>query len=217
MRIKVVIADDHAVVRAGLRTLLTSESEFELLGEAASGLEVIELVKKTSPDVLVLDISMPDLDGITVTKKVKSTTSKTKILILTVHEDDAMVREAIESGASGYILKHAAESELINAIRRIVQGDLVVDPSLLRPLICEDRKKSDENSTIPEQLTQRETDVLKLIVEGYTNRQIGEELYLSVRTVEGHRSNIYDKLGLSSRVELVRYAKKQGIIRKESD
>ncbi|MDP2966554.1 MAG: response regulator transcription factor [Pelolinea sp.] len=217
MGIKVVIADDHAVVRAGLRTLLKSEPGFELLGEAASGFEVIELVKNTSPDVLVLDISMPDLDGIAVTKIIKSTTSKTKILILTVHEDDAMAREAIESGASGYILKHAAESELINAIRRIVQGDLVVDPSLLRPLFFEDRKKSDESSDYLEQLTQRETDVLKLIVEGYTNRQIGEELHLSVRTVEGHRSNIYDKLGLSSRVELVRYAKKQGIIRKESD
>lgn len=217
MGIKVVIADDHAVVRAGLRTLLKSEPGFELLGETASGFEVIELVKNTSPDVLVLDISMPDLDGIAVTKIIKSTTSKTKILILTVHEDDAMAREAIESGASGYILKHAAESELINAIRRIVQGDLVVDPSLLRPLFFEDRKKLDESSDYLEQLTQRETDVLKLIVEGYTNRQIGEELHLSVRTVEGHRSNIYDKLGLSSRVELVRYAKKQGIIRKESD
>ena len=174
---------------------------------------MIELVEKTVPQVLVLDLSMPDLDGIEVTKQIKPMFPALRILILTLHEDEALLRAALKAGASGYILKGAAEAELIFAIRTIMRGELYVDPSMVRRLL------SDEPSPAvrlvvnpPESLTPRETEVLKLIVQGYTNRQIAEELNISIRTAETHRANLSDKLGLHSRVELVRYAREHGLI-----
>ncbi len=209
---RVLIADDHAIVRAGLRALIHAEAEFELVGEAAGGYEAIDLVEKNQPDVLVLDLSMPDMDGIAVTRSLKASHPELHILILTLHDDEALLREAINAGAGGYILKRAAESELILAIQTILRGDLYVDPSLLRAVLV-DKKPSDlKHPAETETLTPRETEILKLIVEGYTNRQVGEQLNISIRTVEGHRSNISDKLGLHSRVEFVRYAREHGLI-----
>jgi two-component system response regulator NreC len=209
---KVLIADDHGIVRAGLRALIGAESGFELVGEASGGYEAINLVEQTRPDVMVLDLSMPDLDGISVTRKIKPLAPDLKILILTLHEDEALLKEAIKAGAAGYILKHAAETELISAIRTILRGDLFVDPSMVRVLLGEPQPTSRTQADPKETLTSREEEILKLIVEGYTNRQIGENLSISVRTVEGHRANISDKLGLHSRVELVRYAREHGMI-----
>ena len=209
---RVLIADDHAIVRAGLRALLAEEPEFELVGEAVGGYEAIQLVEQTQPDVLILDLSMPDLDGISVTRKIKPLFPDLKILILTLHEDEALLKEAIKAGAAGYILKRAAEAELISAIQVICRGDLYIDPSMLRGLLEETPNPRIVQKDAGESLTPRETGILKLIVEGYTNRQVGQELNISVRTVEGHRSNISDKLGLHSRVELVRYARQHGLI-----
>jgi two-component system response regulator NreC len=209
---KVLIADDHAIVRAGLRALIGAEAGLELVGEAAGGYEAIALVEKSHPDVLVLDLSMPDLDGISVTRNVKPRFPELRILVLTLHEDEALLKEAIKAGAAGYILKRAAEAELISAIRVILRGDLYVDPSMIRALLGETRPPPAPQYTSAESLTLREKEILKLIVEGYTNRQIGEQLNISVRTVEGHRANISDKLGLHSRVELVRYAREHGLI-----
>ena len=210
--IKILIADDHSIVRAGLRALLGSEPSMELVGEASGGYEAIELVEKARPDVLVLDVSMPDLDGVAVTKKIKPKFPGLHILILTLHEDEALLKEAIKAGASGYILKRAAEAELISAIHVIMRGDVYVDPSMVRALLGETVKPASTQPGTSVKLTPRETGVLKLIVEGYTNRQIGEELSISVRTVEGHRANISEKLGLRSRVEFVRYAREHGLI-----
>jgi two-component system response regulator NreC len=210
--INVLIADDHAIVRTGLRALLRSEPDLQLAGEATGGYDAIELVGKTRPDILILDLSMPDLDGIAVTRQLKPQYPDLRILILTVHEDEAMLREAIRVGASGYIVKHAAEAELIAAIETIRRGDLYVDPAMLRVLLVESTKPRTEQPASPDPLTPRETDVLKLIVQGYTNRQVGEELGISVRTVEGHRANLLEKLGLRTRVELVRYARDRGLI-----
>ena len=140
--IKVLIADDHAIVRAGMRTLLRSEPTLELVGEATGGYETLELVGRTYPDILVLDLSMPDLDGIAVTRKIKSQFPDLRILILTVHEDEALLREAIKAGASGYILKRAAEAELISAIHIIMRGDLYVDSSMVRSLLNDTMKPS---------------------------------------------------------------------------
>jgi two-component system response regulator NreC len=210
--IDILIADDHAIVRTGLRALLRSEPGLQLVGEATGGYEAIELVGKTRPDILILDLSMPDLDGIAVTRQLKPQYPDLRILILTVHEDEAMLREAIRAGASGYIVKHAAEAELIAAIKTIRRGDLYVDPAMLRVLLVESPKPRTEQPASPDPLTPRETDVLKLIVQGYTNRQVGEELGISVRTVEGHRANLLEKLGLRTRVELVRYARERGLI-----
>jgi two-component system response regulator NreC len=209
---KVLIADDHAIVRAGLRALIREEADLELVGEAAGGYEAIELVGKTRPDVLVLDLSMPDLDGISVTRSIKPNFPDLRILVLTLHEDEALLKEAIKAGAAGYILKRAAESELISAIQTILRGDLYVDPSMVRALLGDPHQTPPQQSTSVEILTPREIEILKLIVEGYTNRQIGEHLNISIRTVEGHRANISDKLGLHSRVELVRYAREHAMI-----
>jgi len=211
--IKVLIADDHAIVRTGLRALLNSEPSMKLVGEASGGYEAIELAGKSNADILVLDISMPDLDGISVIKKIKSQFPGLRILILTVHEDEALLREAIRVGAAGYVLKRAAETELISAIRAIMGGVLYVDPSMVRVLLSDEIKPT---ATLPESvepLTRREKEILKLIAQGYTNRQTAEELNISTRTVEGHRANLVAKLGLRSRVELVRYAREQGLIK----
>ena len=210
--IRVLIADDHAIVRTGLRALLKSEPDLELVGEATGGYEAIDLVGKTHPDILILDLSMPDLDGIAVTRQVKPQYPDLRILILTVHEDEAMLREAIKAGASGYLLKRAAEAELLSAIATVRRGDLCIDPAMLRVLLVESAKPKTEEPASPEPITPRETEVLKLIVQGYTNRQIGETLSISVRTVEGHRANLLEKLGLHTRVELVRYARDHGLI-----
>jgi two-component system response regulator NreC len=210
--IKVLIADDHAIVRAGLRALVHSESTMELVGEATGGYEAIDMIEKTHPDVLVLDLSMPDLDGISVTKQIRSLFPDLRILILTIHEDEALLRAALKTGATGYILKHAAEAELISAIHTILRGDLYVDPSMVRKLFSDEVSPQAAPLQPTVALTPRETEVLKLIVQGYTNRQIGEELSISIRTAESHRSNLSEKLGLHSRVDLVRYAREHGII-----
>lgn len=210
--IRVLIADDHAIVRTGLRALIHSEPSMELVGEATGGYETIELVEKSQPNVLVLDLSMPDLDGIAVTKKIAPQFPDLRILILTLHEDEALLRAALKSGASGYILKRAAEAELVSAIHTILRGDLYVDPSMVRVLLKDEVAPVVTTSKSTEALTPREIEVLKLIVQGYTNRQIGEELCISLRTAESHRANLSEKLGLHSRVELVRYAREHGLI-----
>jgi two-component system, NarL family, response regulator NreC len=212
MAIKVLIADDHAIVRAGLRTLITSESDLVLLGEATGGLEAIDKVSELSPDVLVLDVSMPDIDGIEVIRALKDKGSECAILVLTVHEDEALLREAIRLGAAGYIIKHAAESELISAIRSVFRGDLYVHPKMIRSLLHAENKLPQRDSTGVETLTAREKEVLKLIVQGYTNKQVADELSISIRTVEGHRANLTDKLGIRSRVDLLRYARDHQLI-----
>jgi len=209
---RILIADDHAIVRTGLRTLLTGEPEFELVGEASGGYEAIEQVHAARPDILLLDLSMPDLDGIAVTKALKPEFPELRILILTIHEDDALVREAIKAGAAGYILKRAAESELVSAINVLLRGDMYVDPALLRPLVGEGEGQDEDKRELIETLTPRELDVLGLIVLGYTNRQIGEELSISIRTVEGHRANLSEKIGAQSRADLVRYAREIGLL-----
>ena len=210
--IKVLIADDHAIVRAGLRALIHSDPAMDLAGEATGGFEAIELVESIRPDVLVLDLSMPDLDGISVTRQIKPRFPDLRILILTIHEDEGLLRAALKAGAGGYILKHAAEAELISAINTLLGGGLYVDPAMLPKLFSDEPPSQPAPLRPVEELTPRETDVLRLIVQGYTNRQMGEKLHISFRTVETHRANLSDKLGLKSRVELVRYAREHGLI-----
>jgi two-component system response regulator NreC len=210
--IKVLIADDHAIIRTGLRALIKAESTMELIGEATDGRETIEIAERGQPDVLILDLSMPDLDGITVTKRIKARFPGMHILVLTVHEDDALVRAAIGAGASGYIVKRAAESELVAAIHRVLHGDLYIDPSMVRSLLSDSLHNPVPSREPSKKLTHREIEVLQLIAQGYTNRQIGVELYISVRTVESHRARLSAKLGLRSRVELVRYARDHKLI-----
>ena len=212
MAVRIVIADDHGVLRAGLRTLLSAESGFEVVGEAASGEEALRVAAERRPDIVLLDVSMPGVGGLEATKIFKEKLPRTRVLILTVHEDGALLREAIRSGASGYIVKRAVESELINAIHAVQRGELYVHPAMTRALLQDyprdaARRRGDQFS-----LTRREASVAKLLAQGYTNRQIAEELGLSVRTAETHRANIMSKLGVTSRVELVRWAARQRLI-----
>jgi len=212
MPIRILIADDHGVLRAGLRALLNSEPDFQVVGEAADGQTAARLAEELRPDVALLDLSMPGLDGIQVTRQLKQTLPETRTLILTVHEDEGLLREAIKAGASGYIVKRAVESELISAIRAICAGNLYVHPSLTRALLKEISPSLVPDETPSEPLTAREIEVLRLIAQGHTNRQVAEVLHISVRTVESHRANLMSKLGLSSRAELVRYAMEHNLL-----
>jgi two-component system response regulator NreC len=214
MTIRVLIVDDHTIVRTGLRALINGEAGMELIGEATGGEEALKLTRELSPDILVLDLSLPDMDGIQVTRQLKLERPEVRVLILTVHEDEALLREAMRAGASGYIIKHAAESELIAAIHAVKIGDMYVHPRMVRALFTEaepPKAPSETNASPMEILTPREIEVLRLIVQGYTNRQIADVLALSVRTVEGHRGNLTEKLGMHSRVALARYAREHGL------
>ena len=212
MTIRVLIVDDHAIVRAGLRALMKSEAGMELVGEAKNGEEAIRFSQELQPDVIVLDLNLPDLDGIQVTRRIKNEQPGIRILILTVHEDEALLREAIRAGASGYIIKHAAENELISAIHSILMDEIYIHPKMIRALLVDPEHPKLPVGPSIEMLTPRELEILQFLIQGYTNRQIADELSLSVRTVEGHRSNLSAKLGLHSRVDLIRYAREQGLI-----
>jgi two-component system response regulator NreC len=206
LAVDIVLADDHGVLRGGLRALLNAEEDLEVIGEAATGDEALRMVPELRPDIVLLDLNMPGPGGIEVTRKLRDLVPETRVLVLTVHEDEGLLREAIDSGASGYIIKRAVESELINAIRAVARGEMYIHPSMTRALLREPEKRTPPPSGAQESLTPRETDVMRLIALGYTNRQAAEELRLSVRTVETHRANLMGKLGLKSRVELVRWA-----------
>jgi two-component system response regulator NreC len=214
MTIRVLIADDHTIVRTGLRALIAGEAGMELVGEATCGEEALEMTRELRPDVLVLDLSLPDMDGIRVTHALKREQPDVRVLILTVHEDETLMRESMRAGASGYVLKHAAESELVAAIHTLALGGIYVHRQMIGGLFSEPETPgapAAANASSVELLTPREIGVLRLVVQGYTNRQIAEELALSVRTVEGHRANLTAKLGMHSRVELARYAREHGL------
>jgi two-component system, NarL family, response regulator NreC len=208
---RILIADDHGVLRAGLRALLNGEEAFEVVGEAADGPSALDLALQVHPDVMLLDISMPGLGGIEVARQLKQALPDVRTLILTLHEDESLMREAIQAGASGYIVKRAVESELINAIHAVHNGNLYIHPTMTRALFRE-LAPAPRDSAQVESLSSRETDVLRLIAQGHTNRQIADILHLSVRTVETHRANILGKLGVSSRADLVRYAKEHNLM-----
>ena len=210
MAVRIVIADDHGVLRAGLRTLLGTEPGFEVVGEAASGDAAVRAAVEKRPDLVLLDVSMPGVGGLEATKLLKEKLPKTRVLILTMHEESGLVREAILAGASGYIVKRALDSELINAIDAVMRDELYVHPALTRELLT--ARPDTPHHSEPSSLTRRECGVLRLLALGYTNRQIGEELGVSVRTAETHRAHIMDKLGLTSRAELVRWAVREHLI-----
>lgn len=213
MSIRILIADDHGILRAGLRSLLNAEPDLIVVGEAGDGALALEMTRELNPDVLLLDISMPGPSGIEVTRQAKQIQPDLRVLILTVHEDESLLQEAIQAGAAGYIIKRAVESELINAIHAIWRGDLYIHPAMTRALLKGVTTSLPASVDTPvEPLTPRETEVLRYIALGYTNQQIADTLQISVRTVEGHRANLMDKLGLKARLELVRYARQQGLL-----
>jgi two-component system, NarL family, response regulator NreC len=213
MSIRILLADDHGVLRAGLKALLDVDKEFHVVAEAWEGDQVPRLAAKMQPDVVLLDLNMPGPGNLEVTRRILEVAPKTRILVLTAHEENGMVREALKAGASGYIIKRALESELLNAIRAVHRGEVYVHPFMMRALLTPPvQEPALEEATASSPLTPRELDVLRFIARGYTNRQIGESLSLSVRTVESHRANLMGKLGLQTRVQLVRYAAEHGLL-----
>ena len=211
--VRVLIADDHGVLRAGLRSLLQLEPNMEVVGEAADGNEAVRLTEQLRPDLVLLDISMPGLDGITVTRTLHMRCPEVKLLMLTAHEDQALLLQAMQAGASGYIVKRALDSELTAAIAAVVRGDLYVHPAMTRALLSSTSPQAlPGGQDYHEVLTVREVQVLRLLAQGHTNSQVAETLMLSVRTVESHRANIMDKLNLHSRAELVRYARDHDLL-----
>lgn len=213
MPIRILIADDHGVIRAGLCALLADFSDLTVVGEASDGMEAIAKAIDLKPDILLMDLSMPNVGGIEATRQLMQSQPGLRILILTVHEDDSLLKEVIRAGASGYVIKRAAQEDLIHAIRVVARGDLYVHPAMTRALFTESPSNGSSNVSDVETLTLREIEVLQLLAKGYTNRQIAEQLSLSPRTVEGHRANLSAKLGLRSRVELVEYAEQHGLMK----
>lgn len=210
MPTRILIADDHGVLRAGLTALLNSEPDLQVVGEASTGEEALRLATELRPDLVLMDISMPGMGGIEATRRILENIPDLRIMVLTVHEDTALVREAIHAGAAGYIPKRAVKTEMIQAIHTVLAGDLYVPSAIMRALLTEAPKPANYAAPQAEPLTPREIDVLKLVVKGYTNSQIADLLHVSVRTVEFHRGNLIGKLNLRSRVELIRYAAEHG-------
>jgi len=212
-KIRILIADDHTLVREGTRHLLERENDLEVVAEAADGEEAIRLTGNTRPDVVIMDVNMPKMDGIAATKKIKELYPKTAVLVLSAYDDDQFVFNLIDEGAAGYLLKSMSASEIINAVRAVHTGDSVLHPTIARKVINRIRtpgKVADEN--LKEALTEREIEILKLATEGLSNQEIADKLSLSLRTVQAHFNHIFNKLEVSSRTEAVVLALKKGWI-----
>ena len=217
--IKVLLADDHTIVRKGLCSLLEEEEGIEVIGEAEDGREAIKLVEKLHPDIVVMDIAMPGLNGLEATRQLRRLYPEIKILILSMYANEEYVFQTLQAGAEGYLVKKAAPSELVLAIKAVHQGNSFLSTSISRTVINEYIRRADkisEGDNAFENLTARETEVLQLITEGRKNREIAELLYISIKTVETHRAHIMDKLDIHSTAELTQYAISKGIIRSDT-
>ena len=209
----IVLADDHHVVRQGLRGFLEAEPDFSIAGEAADGLQAVDLVDRVKPDVLVIDLMMPGLSGLDVTRQVRQRSPRTHIVILSMYSNEAYVLEALRNGAAAYVLKDSTAADLVHAVREVVAGRRYLSPPLSERAIETYAEKAKSTSLDPyETLTTRERQVLHLAAEGCTNAEIGDRLSISPRTVETHRANLMRKLGLETQTDLIRYALRRGII-----
>src|SRR5215216_1526195 len=214
-KIKVLLADDHTVVRQGLRALLAAEEDIEIVGEAENGRQAIQLVKKLVPDVAVIDIAMPVLNGLEATRQITRTVSTTKVLILSSYSDDEYVQQLTEAGAAGYLIKQTAANELLKAIREAHKGNAYFSPAIAKRLRDQCRQAFVSGQPVRKRadyLTTREAEVLQLIAEGRANKQIAAELCISIKTVEKHRQQVMNKLGIHDVAGLTRHAIAKGII-----
>jgi len=208
--ISVLIADDHGIVRGGLRLLLDRQPDMQVVAEAADGIEAVELALRERPDICVLDVAMPRMTGLQATHEIRAHAPEIAVLLLSMHDDERYLFEALQAGAAGYVLKREADQALLTAVRAVMRGEPFMTNAAERSLV---REWMADDSTGPvEPLTPREREVLKLIAEAHTNREIGELLHLAEKTVESHRANLLRKLGMRDRVELVRYAIRRGLI-----
>ncbi len=210
--VRILLADDHAMLRDGVRMVLESHPGFEVVGTADNGRDAVRLAEELQPDIAVVDVAMPELNGLEATRAIRNTSPETAIVVLSMHEGEEYLREALRAGAAGYVLKRAAAKELVGAINAVRRGDKYLDPALTDTLISDYVRQVERGDDTPDSLTERELEVLKLVAEGHTNRQIALQLNISIKTVQTHRANLMDKLNLHDRTELVRYAIRRGLI-----
>jgi DNA-binding NarL/FixJ family response regulator len=208
--VRILIVDDHAVVRAGLRLLIDAEDDLEAVGEAANARDAVFQARALEPDVILMDVVMPDQSGLDVLPTLLRERPETKVLVLSMQDDPQYVRQAFASGARGYVLKEAADTEVVSAIREVAGGNSYVHPALGARLVVADAAEARRAEEDP--LSDREREVLRLLALGHTNQEIAKQLYISVRTAETHRAHVMQKLRLSSRAELVRYALDRGLL-----
>ena len=213
-KIAVLLADDHTILRAGLKMMLNAQPDIEVIGEASDGRQAINEAQRLQPDVIIMDITMPDCNGIEATRQVKRLLPETRVLVLTMHENEEYLFQMLRAGASGYMLKEAADTELISAIRVVSSGRFYLSPSAQSMMVSDylQRVRTGEERDSYSALTEREREILKLVAEGHTNNQIAERLFISPKTVDTHRTHIMDKLNLHSRAELVKYAMRRGLL-----
>jgi DNA-binding NarL/FixJ family response regulator len=203
-KLKVLLVDDHALVRRGFRRMLEDEPTFQVVGEASDGLEAVERAEQLQPDVIVMDCALPQINGIEASRRILAKKPKTSILMLSMHSEDTLIRQALEAGAKGYVLKNAMDLDLVSAIKKVAEGKLVLDPQINRAGALKGERDTG--------LTPRELEILQHIVAGKSNKEIAGELKLSVNTVSVHRANIMDALGIHKTAELVVYAIRNGLV-----
>ena len=212
--IRVLLADDHAVVRAGLKAVLGAATDIEVVGEASNGREAVELAERLTPHVVVMDLTMPEMDGAEATREIVARQLASKVLVLTMHAEEDYLMPVLEAGAAGYVVKSAADRDLVNAVRAVANGDMYMGPAasrvLARALTAKDPLKAERERY--EKLTERERDVLRLVAEGYSAPEIGAKLFISAKTVDTYKQRIHEKLGFAHRAEYVKLALKLGLI-----
>lgn len=216
MAIRVLLVDDHAIMREGLRLVLAAEPQIEVIGEAEDGHEALDLVARLQPDVVVMDIAMPNLNGLEATRQIRQRFPQVQVVILTMHDNQLYYLQIAKAGAAGCVLKRSMGKELVTAIEAAARGESYLPPAIAATLLADYRRLTDRSG--PEQiapLTEREREILQLVAEGQTNREIADLLTLSIKTVQAHRANIMEKLGVHDRTDLVKYAIKIGIITAE--
>ncbi len=213
-KIKILVVDDHAIMRDGIRALLSLHNDLEIVGEASEGKEAIEKVQELGPDVVIMDVAMPGMDGLEATRRIRKRNPKVKVLVLTQHDNREYILSAIKAGTSGYVPKRAVGAELVSAIRAVNKGESFLYPSAAAALIEDYLRQAEEEPY--DRLTDREREILKLIAEGHTSREIAEMLFISLKTVLGHRTKILQKLDIHNRTELIKYALHKGLVSIES-
>jgi DNA-binding NarL/FixJ family response regulator len=214
-RLRILLADDHPLIRAGLKALIAGQPDLDVAGEADNGREVPQQVQTLQPDLVVMDIAMPGADGVQATEQVKRLCPGVKVLALSIHKDAATLRQMLNAGASGYLLKRSADEEILRAIRVVAGGGVYLDPALTHTVVAAYLGSSVGRAYPQADLSERETEVLRLTAWGYTNKEIADRLGISVKTVETHKARFMQKLDLQSRVDIVRYALRQGWMKEE--